>query len=96
MAVMKSSVMAMPVSAIPSSTGGAPVCALQAWHEIDWRKVYRNVRLLQTRIVKAAHYSSRRNLVSHESQNVQEPEYWTFGIIMSESSTLTPEQSSRN
>jgi RNA-directed DNA polymerase len=53
MAVMNQSAMAMPVSRLVSSTG-APARDSDAWHDIDWRQVNRNVRRLQTRIVKAA------------------------------------------
>src|SRR5262245_62792854 len=40
------------LSAGVSSAGAAPGLALD-WHSIDWRKVHRNVRRLQARIVKA-------------------------------------------
>ena len=28
------------------------------WHEIDWKRVYRNVRRLQVRIVKAVKFTA--------------------------------------
>ena len=58
MAVMNQLARAMPVSPPVSSTG-APARDSDAWHDIDWRQVNRNVRRLQTRIVKAAQLGSR-------------------------------------
>src|SRR5262245_16169244 len=40
------------LSAGQCPAGAAPGLATD-WHSIDWRKVYRNVRRLQARIVKA-------------------------------------------
>ena len=40
------------LSAGPTPAGAAPGLALD-WHSIDWRKVHRNARRLQARIVKA-------------------------------------------
>jgi RNA-directed DNA polymerase len=40
------------MSAAATPAGAAPGLATD-WHSIDWRKVYRNVRRLQARIVKA-------------------------------------------
>src|SRR5947209_20435772 len=40
------------MSAAVTLAGAAPGLAPD-WHSIDWRKVYRNVRRLQARIVKA-------------------------------------------
>src|SRR5258707_1754125 len=40
------------MSAAAKLAGAAPGCAPD-WHSIDWKKVYRNVRRLQARIVKA-------------------------------------------
>jgi hypothetical protein len=40
------------LSADQTSAGAAPGLAVD-WHSIDWRKVHRNVRRLQARIVKA-------------------------------------------
>ena len=45
----ENSVGAVPDVKRPSAPGAAT-----DWHSIDWRKVYRNVRRLQARIVKAA------------------------------------------
>src|SRR5262245_44201442 len=41
-----------PVRGAPSLTGAAPDLVL-AWHALPWGKVWRNVRRLQARIVKA-------------------------------------------
>jgi RNA-directed DNA polymerase len=38
---------------VVATTTGAPSHALEGWHAIDWRAVHREVRRLQTRIVKA-------------------------------------------
>src|SRR5258708_13492572 len=40
------------MSAAATLAGAAPGLATD-WHSLDWRKVYRNVRRLQARIVKA-------------------------------------------
>src|SRR3954465_7031736 len=40
------------MSAAEVLAGAAPGCAPD-WHSIDWKKVYRTVRRLQARIVKA-------------------------------------------
>src|SRR5258707_9214692 len=40
------------MSAAAKLAGAAPGCAPD-WHSIDWKKVYRTVRRLQARIVKA-------------------------------------------
>jgi RNA-directed DNA polymerase len=40
------------MSAADKHAGAAPGCAVD-WHSIDWKKVYRTVRRLQARIVKA-------------------------------------------
>src|SRR3954447_17373749 len=40
------------MSAVATLAGAVPDLALD-WHSIDWKKVYRNVRRLQARIVKA-------------------------------------------
>ena len=41
------------MSAAAMLAGAAPDVALPGWHSIPWRKVWRNVRRLQARIVKA-------------------------------------------
>ena len=45
------------MSAVATPAGAAPDPALD-WHAIDWRKVYRTVRRLQVRIVKAVQEGS--------------------------------------
>src|SRR3954452_12927022 len=40
------------MSAVATLAGAVPDCAVD-WHSIDWKKVYRTVRRLQARIVKA-------------------------------------------
>ena len=52
MAVMKQLAMDMPTVASQSLTG-APTPAAESWHDIEWQTVTRNVKRLQTRIVKA-------------------------------------------
>jgi RNA-directed DNA polymerase len=52
MAVMKQLATAMPTIESQSLTG-APTLVADGWHDIEWRKVTRNVKRLQTRIVKA-------------------------------------------
>jgi len=42
------------MSADAESAGAAPA-SLTTWHAIHWRRVYRTVRRLQARIVKAVH-----------------------------------------
>jgi hypothetical protein len=51
MAVMKQLAMAMPTIESHSLTG-APTLAADGWHDIEWQTVTRNVKRLQTRIVK--------------------------------------------
>jgi len=41
------------MSAAATLAGAAPDVAIPGWHSIDWMKVWRNVRRLQARIVKA-------------------------------------------
>src|SRR5262249_31938686 len=41
------------MSAAERFAGAAPGLAPTDWHSIDWRQVWRNVRRLQARIVKA-------------------------------------------
>ena len=41
------------MSAVATLAGAAPDVALPGWHSINWKKVYRTVRRLQARIVKA-------------------------------------------
>jgi hypothetical protein len=52
MAVMKRLAMDMPTVASQSLTG-APAHIADGWHDIEWQTVTRNVKRLQTRIVKA-------------------------------------------
>lgn len=52
MAVMKQLAMASATLQSQSLTG-APTPVADGWHDIEWRKVTRNVRRLQTRITKA-------------------------------------------
>ncbi len=40
------------MTAVATPAGAVPDAAVD-WHSIDWKKVYRNVRRLQVRIVKA-------------------------------------------
>ena len=46
------------MSAAATLAGAAPDLA-PGWHSINWRKVWRNVRRLQARIVKAVQEGSR-------------------------------------
>jgi uncharacterized Fe-S center protein len=56
MAVMKQ--IAIATANIESqSLTGAPTPIADGWHDIEWRKVTRNVKRLQTRIAKAVQVS---------------------------------------
>jgi RNA-directed DNA polymerase len=53
MAVMSQLAMMYPTDASPNSIAGAPANVADGWHDIEWHTVTRNVKRLQTRIVKA-------------------------------------------
>lgn len=59
MAIMKQLAIASATLASQSLTG-APTPAADGWHDIAWQRVTRNVKRLQTCIVKAIQVSVRR------------------------------------